>query len=446
MHLKDLIEKHTLVALDLEMTGMDCEKDRIIEIGAVKIQGWERAECGILSGVILTQKFSTFVHCPYPLPDEVTAFTGITNEDLEHAPDLETALKRLKEFVGEEILVGHNIPFNARFLSAWGRRFGVEFENETLDTLEIAKSIYKDKIKNYSLESLAKFHGIEYNPQRAVEYACVTAKLLSELALRDDDSHCNYHDTPSKDKKSEGERGKKIMEDKMYEFKHRVYVALDFASVCGFRDNVNRISVQSNAEEIIEVAAVKIVNGEIEGHFHSFVAIDGYDARNIEFERYRTHAYFAEAEHLIGAPSFQEVAKRLADYVQDSILVLRCDASFTYTDFAVFREKARSLGLLFNNATVHINELVTAAILTGAVERSGKKFERLSVIEIAQMLNQNRKKWEDIFQDYGVFFDPQSEDILHKDRDDPLSWALAMAKFFIILKNWEIAEAGSDRE
>ena len=90
---------------------------------------------------------------------------------------------------------------------------------------------------------------------------------------------------------------------------------------------------------------------------------------------------------------------------------------------------------------MHINELVTAAILTGAVERSGEKFERLSVIEIAQMLNQNRKKWEEVFQDYGVFFEPQSEDILHKDRDDPLSWALAMAQFFIVLKNWEIAEA-----
>lgn len=410
------------------------------------MQGWEHSECGILNGVILTEKFSTFVHCPYPLPDEVTAFTGITDEDLAHTPDLEVALKRLKEFVGDEILVGHNIQFNERFLSVWGRRFGIEFENETLDTLEIAKSIYKDKIKNYSLESLAKFHGIEYNPRRAVEYACVTAKLLSELALRDDYAHCDYHEPLSDDGKPEIEREKKGGEDKMYDFKHRVYVALDFASVGGFRDNVNRISVQSNAEEIIEVAAVKIVDGEIEGHFHSFVAIDGYDARNIEFERYRAHAYFAEAQHLIGAPSFQEVAKRLSDYVQDSVLVLRCDTSFTYTDFAVFREKARSLGLLFNNATVHIDELVTAAILTGAVERGGKKFESLSVIEIAQMLNQNRKKWEDVFSDYGVFFDPQSEDILSKDRNDPLSWALAMAQFFIVLKNWEIAEAGSDTE
>ena len=441
MRLKDLIEKHMLVALDLEMTGTDCEKDRIIEIGAVKIQGWEQSECGSPNHVSLTQKFSTFVHCPYPLPDEVTAFTGITNEDLEHAPDLGTALKSLKEFVEDEVLVGHNMQFNVGFLSVWGRKFGVKFENETLDTLEIAKLIYKDKIKNYSLESLAKFHGIEYNPRRTADYACITAKLLSKLALREDDFHCDFHEQPSDDDKTEVERGKKIMENKMYEFKHRVYVALDFASVSGFRDNVNRISVQSNAEEIIEVAAVKIVNGEIEGHFHSFVAIDGYDARNIEFERYRVHAYFAEAEHLIGAPSFQEVAKRLAGYVQDSVLVLRCDASFTYTDFAVFREKARSLGLLFNNATVHINELVTAAILTGAVERSGEKFERLSVIEIAQMLNQNRKKWEEVFQDYGVFFEPQSEDILHKDRDDPLSWALAMVQFFIVLKNWEIAEA-----
>ena len=147
MHLIELIANNTLTALDLETSGLDRKKDRLIEIG--------------------------------------------TEQDLEHAPKIKAALKKLKKFIGDDLLVGHYCEFNDAFLYTWGRKCRVSFDNRRLDIFTIARSVYRDKVKNFSLSNLAKLHGIEYSPQRTVDYARITANLLAELALRDDFSHCD---------------------------------------------------------------------------------------------------------------------------------------------------------------------------------------------------------------------------------------------------------------
>lgn len=96
MHLIELIANNTLTALDLETSGLDRKKDRIIEIGAVKICGWEKSEDGAPKKVKLGETFSTFVSFPGTLPEEILQLTGITEQDLEHAPKIKAALKKLK--------------------------------------------------------------------------------------------------------------------------------------------------------------------------------------------------------------------------------------------------------------------------------------------------------------------------------------------------------------
>lgn len=113
MNLIELIDKNRIVAVDLETTGLNCGKDYIVEIGAVKIEGWK--VIGTKSGETLieeanfTEQFTTFVSCPVKLPQSIVNLTGIRDKDLENAPDIEVALKQFKKFIGNDIIVGHNI-------------------------------------------------------------------------------------------------------------------------------------------------------------------------------------------------------------------------------------------------------------------------------------------------------------------------------------------------
>ena len=196
MNLIQLIETNRIVAFDLETTGLNCRQDYIIEIGAVKIEGWKaiRTQDGgtLIERANLTEKFKTFVSCPIKLPQSIINLTGIRDKNLEDAPDIDIALKQFKKFIGDDMVVGHNIEFDYGFLREHGKRYGISFGNRRLDTVAIARTIYKDKIKNYSLSSLAAMLGIEYTSHRALNDAYATAKLFTELALRDDAAHCNY--------------------------------------------------------------------------------------------------------------------------------------------------------------------------------------------------------------------------------------------------------------
>lgn len=196
MHLMDLIDKNTITVIDLETTGLNCMRDHIIDVGAVKIGGWNKVK-GEGGGDILDKgniigQFSSFVFCPVTLPCEIVELTGITDSDLKYAPQIDVVLKIMKEFIGDSIVVGHNIKFDWGFLHAHGNWCGVDFDNRTLDTITIAKTIFHDKIKSYSLSALTKMFGIQYRPHRALNDALATAQLFWELAHRDDEAHCNY--------------------------------------------------------------------------------------------------------------------------------------------------------------------------------------------------------------------------------------------------------------
>ncbi|HEX6122601.1 MAG TPA: 3'-5' exonuclease, partial [Ktedonobacterales bacterium] len=97
------------VALDLETTGLHPEHDAIIEIGAVKFAGDE-----------VLDTFEALVAPAIPLPYRIQRLTGIAPAKLRGAPPLVTVLPRLREFLGDLPLVGHNIPFDVAFLRRVG--------------------------------------------------------------------------------------------------------------------------------------------------------------------------------------------------------------------------------------------------------------------------------------------------------------------------------------
>lgn len=95
----------TYVSIDLETTGLNPKRDRIIEIGAIRVEQGQ-----------IVEEFSTFVDPGRKLEERITELTGIRDEDLADAPQLDEVFPKLLEFMGELPLLGHSILFDYSFL------------------------------------------------------------------------------------------------------------------------------------------------------------------------------------------------------------------------------------------------------------------------------------------------------------------------------------------
>ena len=94
----------TYVSIDLETTGLNPKRDRIIEIGAIRVEQGQ-----------IVEEFSTFVDPGRKLEERITELTGIRDEDLADAPQLDEVFPQLLEFMGELPLLGHRILFDYSF-------------------------------------------------------------------------------------------------------------------------------------------------------------------------------------------------------------------------------------------------------------------------------------------------------------------------------------------
>ncbi len=154
----------TLVALDLETTGLDSERDAVIEIGAVRFRG-SRVEA----------EWSTLVNPGRPLPPFIVQLTGIDDSMLAGAPRLAEVVGDLQAFVGEAPILGHNVGFDLSFL----RRRGLFAENPRLDTFDLA-SVLMPTAARYRLGNLAESLGI---PVRGTHRALDDARTTRAVYL-----------------------------------------------------------------------------------------------------------------------------------------------------------------------------------------------------------------------------------------------------------------------
>ena len=149
----------TLVSLDIETTGLDEDRDSIIEIAAVRFNGKRRED-----------EFNTLVNPGKHIPDFITGLTGIDDAMVRQAPRLRDILPELTAFVGDAPIIGHNVKFDAGFL----RKAGVFEYQQTIDTLELA-SVLLPTASRYNLGALGKQLGIPLPAtHRALDDALVT--------------------------------------------------------------------------------------------------------------------------------------------------------------------------------------------------------------------------------------------------------------------------------
>ncbi len=159
----------TYVAVDLETTGLDSDRDAILEIGAVKFRGDQ-----------VLGTFSSLVNPGRKIPYKIVELTGITQKEADAAPPLSSQLPRLAQFVGGLPVIGHNVAFDLGFL----QRHQVLRNNPALDTWELAKLLVPHADR-YSLGMLAEELDITLPAtHRALDDARVTHALFSALFRR----------------------------------------------------------------------------------------------------------------------------------------------------------------------------------------------------------------------------------------------------------------------
>lgn len=157
----------SFVVFDIETTGFSPVYNRIIEIGAVKV---ERGE--------ITERFSSFVNPDVPIPLEIEKLTGIQDETVMDAPMIEEVLPRFLEFCRDTVLVAHNASFDMSFIIENTSRLGLEREFTYVDTVGIARLLLPNQAK-HKLDAVAKTLGISLeNHHRAVDDAEATAEIF----------------------------------------------------------------------------------------------------------------------------------------------------------------------------------------------------------------------------------------------------------------------------
>ena len=167
-----LIEDAELVVFDLETTGLSASRDRICEIGAVRVRA-----------LAVDETFETLVNPGVVLPPSIAALTGIQPSDLRRAPRAELAVRRFLAFAGDAPLVAHNARFDIGFLEREVERLtGRRVAATVIDTVWLARRLLQRRSERFSLRQLAHFFGTTSQPcHRALPDALSTAEIVIAL-------------------------------------------------------------------------------------------------------------------------------------------------------------------------------------------------------------------------------------------------------------------------
>lgn len=160
---------NSYTVVDIETTGLNPKRDRIIEIAATKYE----------DGVEVAQ-FQTFVNPGIELDERIVELTGITDEMIKDAPYIQDVIGDFVTFETTGTLLGHHIIFDYSFLKRAAVNTGYSFEKVGIDTLVISRK-YLQELESRSLPFLCKHFGIEHQPHRAMSDVVVTHELYKIL-------------------------------------------------------------------------------------------------------------------------------------------------------------------------------------------------------------------------------------------------------------------------
>ena len=171
---KDIVTKsenqsleESYVVFDLETTGFSPDVNKIIEIGAVKVEGGE-----------IVDRFSTFVNPQVPIPFRIEQLTSIRDDMVIDAPVIDEILPKFMEFCDGCIMVAHNADFDMSFIKKNCENLGMECDPTIIDTVSLAR-VLLPQLNRFKLDTVAKAVGVSLDHHhRAVDDAACTADIF----------------------------------------------------------------------------------------------------------------------------------------------------------------------------------------------------------------------------------------------------------------------------
>lgn len=158
------------IAIDLETTGIRLSKDKIIEVGLLKVKD---------SHIIDT--FSCVINPDMQVDDKILELTKISKNELENAKRIHEVINHIVDFCEEYVLLGHNTIFDYSFVKKEANRAGLEFEKRGIDTYKLCKRVLPENVRK-NLTEACNYFGIERkNSHRAFSDAYYTHVLFQEI-------------------------------------------------------------------------------------------------------------------------------------------------------------------------------------------------------------------------------------------------------------------------
>lgn len=163
-----------IIIFDVETTGLSFTKDRLTEIGAVKVKNMQ-----------VTDSFNTMVNPMMHIPENITELTGISDADVADAPHEDEAVRKFMEFCGDRpVLAAHNATFDTNFINEACRRNNITFDYNWLDTLILCQAMIPE-LGRHKLNLVAKHLKLgKFDHHRASNDALMLAKIYIELVGR----------------------------------------------------------------------------------------------------------------------------------------------------------------------------------------------------------------------------------------------------------------------
>ncbi len=159
-----------IVVLDFETTGLSRSMDRIIEVGAVRLENGQ-----------VTDEMSLLCDPGVPLKPKITELTGITDLMLQGKESPASGVQKLLDFIGDCPIAAHNASFDVGMLEAECKRMGVSFKTTVVDTLIFSRKLYPTQ-KSHKLGAVCRNLGVSLkNAHRAVHDAAATAQCLAKM-------------------------------------------------------------------------------------------------------------------------------------------------------------------------------------------------------------------------------------------------------------------------
>lgn len=169
-----IIRDCPIVVFDLETTGLDPKADRIIEVGAIKLERLRPVA-----------EFSSLVSTSVELTDDIVRLTGITSVMLQGQPSIDQVLPQFLDFIEGSILVAHNAEFDVSMIRAACSRAGIDLDWPCFCTLKMARELLPD-LENKKLDTLAAFYGLSFEARhRAIGDIKVTMGVLHGLLAKE---------------------------------------------------------------------------------------------------------------------------------------------------------------------------------------------------------------------------------------------------------------------